>query len=44
MKIELEPIGFVKTETKNVPRHWTISDTEGSLIIEEQYSEGLKEH
>ncbi|MDA8082696.1 MAG: tRNA (N6-threonylcarbamoyladenosine(37)-N6)-methyltransferase TrmO [Nitrospiraceae bacterium] len=43
MKIGLEPIGFVKTETKNVPRHWTISDTEGSLIIEEQYSKGLKD-
>jgi tRNA-Thr(GGU) m(6)t(6)A37 methyltransferase TsaA len=43
MKIELEPIGFVKTETENVPRHWTVSDTEGSIVVDEQYKEGLKD-
>jgi len=43
MKIELTPIGFVKTETENVPRHWTISDAEGSIVIDEQYKEGLKD-
>ncbi len=43
MKIEFEPIGFVKTETENVPRHWTISDAEGTIVIDEQYKEGLKD-
>ena len=43
MKIELSPIGFVKTEAENIPRHWTISDAEGSIIIDEQYKEGLKD-
>jgi tRNA-Thr(GGU) m(6)t(6)A37 methyltransferase TsaA len=43
MKIELAPIGFVKTETENIPRHWTISDAEGSIVIDEQYKEGLKD-
>ena len=43
MKIELEPIGFVNTETENVPRHWTISDAEGSIVVDEQYREGLKD-
>ena len=43
MKIELLPIGVVKTDVKKVPRHWTISDAEGSLIIEEHYTQGLKD-
>ena len=43
MKIELTPIGFVKTKEQNVPRHWTISDAEGSIVIDEQYREGLRD-
>jgi len=43
MNIELSPIGFVKTETENVPRHWTVSDAEGSIVIDGQYKEGLKD-
>ena len=43
MKISLTSIGFVKTETENVPRHWTISDAEGSIVVDEQYKEGLRD-
>ena len=43
MKIELLPIGVVKTEVEKVPRHWTVSDAEGTLIIYEQYTQGLKD-
>jgi len=43
MKFELSPIGFVKTEAEIVPRHWTISDAEGSIVIDEQYKAGLKD-
>lgn len=43
MKIELAPIGFVKTDVKKVPRHWTISDVEGAIVIDEQYKDGLKD-
>ncbi len=43
MKIELSPIGFVKTDAENVPRHWTISDVEGAIVVEEQYKDGLKD-
>lgn len=43
MKIELTPIGFVKTETETVPRHWTISDAEGSIVIDKQFKEGLRD-
>lgn len=41
-KIEFKPIGFVKTTTQKVPRHWTISDVEGVIIINRIYTEGLK--
>ncbi len=43
MKLELTPIGFVKTDVKEIPRHWTISDAEGAIVIDEQYREGLKD-
>ncbi len=43
MKIEFEPIGFVKTDVKKVPRQWTVSEAEGALIINEEYAAGLKD-
>ena len=43
MKIEFEPIGFVKTDVKKVPRHWTVSEAEGALVINEEYVAGLKD-
>ncbi|MFZ2198297.1 MAG: tRNA (N6-threonylcarbamoyladenosine(37)-N6)-methyltransferase TrmO [Thermodesulfovibrionales bacterium] len=43
MKIELEPIGFLRTDVEKVPRHWTVSDAEGTIVIDEQYKEGLKD-
>ncbi|HYQ48630.1 MAG TPA: tRNA (N6-threonylcarbamoyladenosine(37)-N6)-methyltransferase TrmO [Thermodesulfovibrionales bacterium] len=43
MKIELSPIGFVRTDVEKVPRHWTISDAEGMVVIDDRYREGLKD-
>lgn len=43
MKIELEPIGFVRTDVEKVPRHWTVSDAEGTIVVDEKYKEGLKD-
>lgn len=43
MKIELKPIGFVRTEVEKVPRHWTVSDEKGSIVVEQQYREGIKD-
>jgi len=43
MKIELSPIGFVRTAAETIPRHWTVSDAEGSLVIDGQYKEGLRD-
>ena len=41
MKIELKPIGVVSTDAETVPRHWSISDVEGELIIDAKYAKGL---
>ncbi len=41
MSIELEPIGFVRVEAEDVPRSWRRSELEGTLVIDERYSEGL---
>lgn len=41
--ILLKPIGIVRTKAASVPRHWTVSDVEGMLIIDEVYREGLRD-
>jgi tRNA-Thr(GGU) m(6)t(6)A37 methyltransferase TsaA len=43
MSIELKPIGFVRTDAREIPRHWSVSDVEGTLVIDEEYLEGLKD-
>jgi tRNA-Thr(GGU) m(6)t(6)A37 methyltransferase TsaA len=43
MDIELRPIGFVRTDAREIPRHWSVSDVEGMLVIDEEYLEGLKD-
>lgn len=44
MNIIMKPIGFAHIKYKGkIPRHWTISDIEGRLIINKKYQEGLKD-
>jgi tRNA (adenine37-N6)-methyltransferase len=43
MSIEMNPIGYVSTEVKEIPRSWKVSDVVGSLKIDEAYLEGLRE-
>lgn len=43
LTVKFKPIGFVKTEEKNIPRHWSISDAEGEIIIDGKYTEGLRD-
>jgi tRNA (adenine37-N6)-methyltransferase len=42
MSIELRPIGFVRTDARELPRHWSVSDVEGTLVIDQEYSQGLR--
>jgi len=43
MIIEMEPIGFVHTKAKKLPRSWTVSEVEGRLLVEKKYLQGLKD-
>ena len=43
MSIRLRPIGFVRTDVQELPRHWSVSDVEGTLVIGQEYSEGLRD-
>ena len=43
MSIEMKPIGYVSTDAKEVPRSWSVSDVEGSLVIDEIYLEVLRD-
>jgi len=43
MNIEFKTIGLIRTNAPTVPRHWTISDVGGEIIIDEEYMKGLKD-
>jgi tRNA-Thr(GGU) m(6)t(6)A37 methyltransferase TsaA len=43
MEITLKPIGFIHTEATQVPRHWSLSEVEGTLVLDPQYQEGLRD-
>ncbi len=41
MSILFKPIGHVRTDAASLPRHWSVSDVQGELVIDEPYLEGL---
>jgi tRNA (adenine37-N6)-methyltransferase len=43
MTVELTPIGFVETAETSMPRHCSVSTVEGSLVIDPQFQEGLRD-
>ena len=43
MNINLKTIGFIKTDVTTVPRHWTLSDVTGKIVIDEPYTKGMKD-
>ncbi|MFW5863056.1 MAG: tRNA (N6-threonylcarbamoyladenosine(37)-N6)-methyltransferase TrmO [Spirochaetota bacterium] len=43
MQVEMIPIGYVKTDSVKVPRHWSVSDIEGELVIDKEFKDGLKD-
>ena len=43
MNVSMKPIGYVGTDAKTIPRSWTLSDVEGTLVIDEAYLEGLRD-
>ena len=43
MSIVLKPIGVVRVEAEEVPKNWRRSELEGTLVIDEEYLEGLRD-
>ncbi|MFO7803864.1 MAG: tRNA (N6-threonylcarbamoyladenosine(37)-N6)-methyltransferase TrmO [Desulfovermiculus sp.] len=43
MSITMTPIGTVRTQETTLPRHWSLSDVQGTLEVDPEYSEGLKD-
>ncbi len=39
----MRPIGFVRTDAEEIPRHWSVSDVEGTLAIDDEYLQGLED-
>ncbi|MBI5843930.1 MAG: tRNA (N6-threonylcarbamoyladenosine(37)-N6)-methyltransferase TrmO [Deltaproteobacteria bacterium] len=43
MNYSMKPIGVVRHESQTVPRHWSVSDVSGRLVINPEYTTGLKD-
>ncbi|MFZ0484059.1 MAG: tRNA (N6-threonylcarbamoyladenosine(37)-N6)-methyltransferase TrmO [Desulfobacterales bacterium] len=43
MAVTMETIGVVHTDADKVPRHWTVSDVKGTLVIDKKYRKGLRD-
>lgn len=43
MKIGFKRIGTAHTDAATIPRHWTLSDVEGTLVIDPEYTDGLSD-
>lgn len=41
MAIKMEPIGFVRTDSKPTTKCWRTSDVEGDLVIANRFKEGI---
>jgi len=43
MTFSVKPIGLVRHESRTVPRHYSVSDVSGRLVINQEYTIGLKD-
>ena len=43
MQVTFNPIGTAHTDAHSIPRHWTVSDVEGRLVIDPAYTEALSD-
>ena len=41
-RVVLSPIGHVETDVAVVPRHWSLSDVQGRLVLDPACQEGLE--
>ncbi len=38
----MKPIGYAYTDSKEIPRHWSVSDVEGTIEINKKFLSGLR--
>lgn len=38
----MNPIGYVRTEARELPKHCSISQVEGDLVLEDRYRDGME--
>lgn len=43
MTVTFHPIGTVRTQQTDIPRHWSLSDVLGVLEIKPEYAKGLQD-
>ncbi len=43
MSIEFRRIGVVRTEAEEIPRHWSVSHVDGTLVIDAEWADGLRD-
>ncbi|MFW6332394.1 MAG: tRNA (N6-threonylcarbamoyladenosine(37)-N6)-methyltransferase TrmO [Thermodesulfobacteriota bacterium] len=43
MNVTMTPIGVVHTDAVDLPRHWSLSNVEGTLEINPEYAPGLRD-
>jgi len=41
-KFIFKPIAFIRTGAAEIPRHWSISEVEGEIVLKPEYQPGLK--
>ena len=41
--INIKYIGFIRTDATKIPRHWSVSDVEGALVINDEYLKALND-
>jgi tRNA-Thr(GGU) m(6)t(6)A37 methyltransferase TsaA len=40
--ISMNPIGYVRTAARKIPKHFSISKIEGDLVLEDRYLDGIE--
>jgi tRNA-Thr(GGU) m(6)t(6)A37 methyltransferase TsaA len=43
MKIDIQLIGQFYTDAEKIPRHWTVSNEDGVICLEKQFTEAAKD-
>lgn len=43
VNLKLKSIGWVHTNEEKIPRHWSVSEIIGDLVIKEEYEKGLED-